>query len=80
MFYFLLFLALFVALSYTVVVLYQKNEDLVKKRVEAKSKFVYWKEMTKKYPNYAKTYYMVAVYSMNFGEKSQAVKYLDRAI
>lgn len=80
MFSFLILIVIFVALSYTVVVLYQRNEDLVQKRVEAKEKLLYWKEMTKKYPNYAKTYYMAAVYSMDFGEKSQAVKYLDKAI
>lgn len=80
MFSLMLLLCLFAVFSYVVVNLYQKNENSVNKRVEAKNKLVYWKEMTKKYPNYAKTYYMAAVYSMDFGEKPQAIKYLNKAI
>ncbi len=78
---FLLFsLLLFAILSIIVVLLYKKNETMVKKRLEAQEKLIYWEKMTKKYPSFAKSYYMAAIYSMDFNKNQKAIDYLDKAI
>lgn len=75
-----LLLISFVTFSLAVLFLYRENEKLIISRVEAQNKYMYWVKMTEKHSNYAKTFYMAAVYSMTLGNKNEAIKYLNRAI